>query len=1513
MPDAPPKPLAARGDDALTSPSLQGCCAAPFCKSRKTGYSRIEVAAPKPLCCGCYCCADGCAACCSRMVCCPAPLRDSAIQAVPETSDAAQQFKFIVPTSTKDAQTWKVGAKDASTSFTQLTGAVTRHEKAQQLYQLERLVGGRRVVRRLVALHELRTGFEVQNEDVFAGTTSKEPVQWDLLKDRSRDELGAAAHGFLERMQGAMRVASSPHAAVTREASDADGTSGSAKSSRPGDTEHGGRSLSGLWEDGSGERDPSRQATRLAINDEFVGPDAAGDTRRVEVLATVVTKSASGEYVVCTLKAVLDMLEEESLANVRREEFNAVSKKSMAATAKKIESLRRARSEAHLKPKPVPAAGAVKALKRAPTHAGQKWTLPEAQDHSSDEDEDHEAGHSEDGKAMPWTGSQSSPTSAPTPVASGALGGIVPFSAAGGARAAQSSSSGGTRRSPTTESSSPSSAPGQRAIVPFAAAAAAEATTKRRAASPRKAAPLNAPWEARLAEIFVVEEFDVATRQLRSTQMAFDVAMSRLKHPRLVQAAVAFMQRIGLRGRDNRVRRSSILGLGASIGFSQAGVSVDDYPYAGRPDSALGMLGHGKFSDWVPLARMACRLGGRAVVVSLKMRFRRTMFRRDRAEHIREIRAQAKRAGRVAIDPNAFASTHALTRFVFEVTDQESGSLVMKQHANYSELLASQKIGLADMADDIIASMELAENMVHERQLEYLEQLQRSAAAEHEQGVRHVLPPSIIASRDEAARRIQEAVRRWRVRKREGTIAELVELLTVSPHAREELRVGLDSMHCTSIRQWLTGINPFSSSTSMMRGITSKRRALGARGRVFVDPITGQRRIRHPTRPKEPFEVRPGEPAPQVVEDVMAFLEEQITMQAVVGDSQESKIGGVLDHQRRKTQLVRSFLRSSHAAELGVGTAAIRSAGTTPMSRRQSAAAASKRRSSRLRARSGARTRSRSRSRSPSPGAERGVRPGGVSINKGRAPTRGLGAELETSNPTSAAPRQSAHNGEFRPLAPAIVAAAAPSPSAQPPVFQRAAATQVVGPDGPETGIHAALRRDEIAGARQVEDLHSLVISSPRNALDPSEHRHISTRARLKQDLGDMSVGHLTQAAQAVQARAGLLDDAETKALHLPPGAEGVQDLPSASPAHFMPSTASKLSQWISFLVDDEAYSALEQQWSFYAANKRPDTPPRHLMEGKTVYDAVPTLAPLPSHAVGLQETRNRQHLESMAGDEADDHLRRRNFDVALGGFALTLRATSAQAQSAAQQMARVRDRLSSEAAAQAGARAKTASMGTVLMYNEGIRQHAQSDALPVDPAGSGPTAGLSASRHMVHRLPGGQASTFAHTSKESMNQTMAIARRVREARTVIQTMSTEGELSPALTQRSSFHRGASPTALLLADKAQPPHSHSRSTMRQAMTASGSKAPALKRAGSYTTTVAGAKARPRTSLAHTASTTVYPVRAVAEAEARRPVAVAGVKIDGVDTMGFSGDWASGKTRRNAGGRWVTKAKQRSAH
>jgi len=1014
--------------------------------------------------------------------------------------------------------------------------------------------------------------------------------------------------------------------------------------------------------------------------------------------------------------------------------------------------------------------------------------------------------------------------------------------------------------------------------------AAALVRAKQRRAAGSHDLPLTAPWEARLAKIFVLDEFEVGSRRLLSTAMAFDVLMSRVKHPKLVRAAVQFMQSVGLRRGEgtDRVRRSSILGLGAAIGFEQGGMASDEYAFAGRPDSALGLLGHGKYSDWIPLAKMKCKLGGREVDVMLRMRFRRTMFSADRAKKLRRERARAAAAGGLPLPPNAFTSTHSLTRFVFEVTDCDSGALVLKQHANYSEMLASQKTGVADLADDVIAAMEMAEGLVQVRQLEYLEHLERSAASQHEDGIRHVVPPSVIASRDDAARRIQEVVRRWRVRRRERSVAELVELLTASPHAREEMRVGLESMHCTTIRQWITGVNPFSSSTSMMRAITAKRRAMGAKGRLFIDPVTGHRRVRHPTRPREPFDVVPEAPSAQVTEDVLAFLEEQITMQALAGDSKQSRAGGAADERQKRSRRVRGFLRSAHAAEMGVGVAASARSGASPGSGPGNAARGRRFESPLARHRSrstsspepagGDPLRPRSRTRPSSPSAA-------AAVNKGRDPGRGLGAELKHKRTGGGAA------AAFRPLAPASPSMAAARAGDQSvPLHERAAMADVSGPDGPETGVHASLRRDKVAAARTVEGMHDLVITSPRSGAEQST-RNARQPKRVQEDLGDMLVGPSTRSSRAVHARAGLLGDDEAAELRLPAGADPMQDLPSANPAHFMPIDPARLDQWVGFLADDDAFAALEKQWEFFRDHKRPDTPPPNMMEGKTIYDATPTVAPLPNFTAGEAETRSRRHVEGLTGQARDIHLRKRRMDSAIGGLALTLRATSEQTERAAEDMRLVRQRLSSavtgsssirpSTAVTAALRAKTESMGTVLAYNETIRRHAEEDNLDVVRSGFNLESSLSAGGAMVRELDAAN-SAFARADRLGMAETIEIARRVRQAKGVVDTMRMTGELDLAE----------------YADRENP-----GSEIRRPQTVG-------MRASQYSGSHSGAKARPRTSLAHAAGTLLYPTAEVAAMQASAPRSIGGVKVDGVDTMGYSGSWASGRTRRNEGGRWI---------
>jgi hypothetical protein len=1283
------------------------CCARPCCAASKTGYEAASKPSPSALCCGCYCCADGMQACCSRIQCCPPPLRDEGVQAVPQAKEQGTMFRYAPPTQTAETQTWKVGGIDMGTSMTHLEGAVVRNTCDQTLARIEQVRDGRVLVSRVIAKHDLRTGFQIETEDMYAGGITQETLQWDHIHDRSRNEAGKAAHEVMEALQESLR------AAVVPRASEASGASGDSKRGQYVG------SLGGVWSD--------RTPTSTRRNIPLLSHDGAAgslEQRPVKVLTTIVSPKEGGDAVVTTLKVLTDLISEDSWAMVRRQSFEAAAARSAAYTSQRVAAARRSRSLASLPTD--------KDAKAVPEFADQLPTVPEATAESARE------------------------------------------------------------LRPRSDKPPPGVMPGGPSV--------------------------STPWEARLAKMFVLEEYDVGTRRIRTTDMSFDMLLSKVKHPLLVRTAVKFLQEIGLRK--------------ASPGWS--GTWNDPVAVEAEPGTSLAMLGHGKFSDWIPLATMRTMLGKRKVIIHLNMRYRRTMFSPERAV---EIRSLVSRGTDVPLNPNVYTSTHALTRFLLDVTDEESGAIVMRQQSTYAELIANQKIAIADLADDIIASMEIAENKLHLRQLEYLEQLQRSAVAEHEDGIRHVIPPSVVASRDEAARRIQEAVRRWRVRKREQSVMELVDLIQTSVVAHQELKSGMDSMHCTSIRQWLTGVSPFSASTHIMRTIAAKRRAMGARGRVVIDPLSGKRKVRHPTLPRQPRDLTVSEPPDLVVEDVLALLEEQSTLQAVDGEALSSNMT-LVDRQRQdRSKSVRAFLRSARAAELGAVSQQSLSRSSSFVGRL-------------------------SMQRKPS--LHRSMSVSSISRRPSRANSEIMQVEpmsgfipLTPTNPTSQA-REISRRSKL-------------------PNHEAGTAKRVARKDGSLSGAHGGRIRAQESGAVAVEAFHGASAASPRDsraASAPSSRRGLF----VKDTIGDLSVAPRTHAYSVLHARAGLLKDEELEDLIIPEGAEGMENLPSASAAHFVPGKIEQLALWVEFLDNDDSYGALLSQWKFASENRRPDTPPEGTIGGNTIYDAEPTLVPLPDFATGMHESQYLAAFHALPAEERERLSRLRAQRAALNGLALTIDATPEQAELAAREMLTIKRQLEDailregpglSPALHMAAKAESESMRNVVMYNDAMKDVIKGEVGAVVPGAMGGKPSLTASRQSVAKAP--KYGAYGAANRERLVKTAAVASRVRETKEVLQQMQRTGQLS--ITQRSGTDaRPASPDR-------------------------------------YSSTPFGTKARHKTSLAHAAGTLLYPAEKVDRLRAP-PAQVGGVAVNGVDAEGFSGEWADGITRRNAGGRWISPVKMR---
>ena len=442
---------------------------------------------------------------------------------------------------------------------------------------------------------------------------------------------------------------------------------------------------------------------------------------------------------------------------------------------------------------------------------------------------------------------------------------------------------------------------------------------------------------------------------------------------------------------------------------------------------------------------------------------------------------------------------------------------------------------------------------------------------------------------------------------------------------------------------------------------------MGGQGRVFIDPVTGKRRVTHPTRPREPFEIEPDEPDPQVVEDMLAVLEEQVTMQALDGASLEGAAGSsaAARPQRVQSHLARSFWRAARPSSLAT------------------------------------------------PGRMDGPM---VSAPQGAPVAASAGQELQALVP---------HDTNCR------------------------------------DGARRALLLAKSEAATSVALFHGIVSKSPRAAQEADAAPQIESpsppRALRSTDWHGVQQSPLAQPLALASPEQASPDEAIS-----------LSDLPSASPAHFMPSSALAIDKWVTLLDDDASLMALERQWQFFNAHRIPDPLVQNMSEGRTVYDADPAVAPLPAVASGMAETAARRRHEEMTDAERAAQSRRRAMDDSLRAVAFTIGATAGQTQGVADEMfraqdpsGRVRARLSAPPVPLQ--RSKSEAMDHVLLYNEGLRMRHEAEALAVAPSGFGNQPALSSGGAMVRRTGAG-AAKFAHGNTERTAHTAAIAKSVRDA-----------------------------------------------------------------------------------------------------------------------------------------------------
>lgn len=194
----------------------------------------------------------------------------------------------------------------------------------------------------------------------------------------------------------------------------------------------------------------------------------------------------------------------------------------------------------------------------------------------------------------------------------------------------------------------------------------------------------------------------------------------------------------------------------------------------------------------------------------------------------------------------------------------------------YAELVAAQKFGLADLADDVIAAMELAEARLHERILDHLTALRLASKEVQEDGRGELLASKQPTSRNEGATRIQQAVRRWMVRTRARKAQELAVLVLRSKAAKAEVKAKSSKpVRASNIRHWLTGLQTWTIGARVARAIAAKRRLVGSEGRVWVDGGTGEQRVKHPIAPREPKDLSPYNPPMFALQDLRTYVEEQ--------------------------------------------------------------------------------------------------------------------------------------------------------------------------------------------------------------------------------------------------------------------------------------------------------------------------------------------------------------------------------------------------------------------------------------------------------------------------------------------------------------------------------------------------------------------------------------------------------------------------------------------------------------
>ncbi len=347
------------------------------------------------------------------------------------------------------------------------------------------------------------------------------------------------------------------------------------------------------------------------------------------------------------------------------------------------------------------------------------------------------------------------------------------------------------------------------------------------------------------ASLFVFDQFNCQTAQVTSTDLSLDGVMHECTNSKIRQAALSWTRIVRTEIRSLVEQQLKEHSEGSVHEASGNHTSDAVQTTAASIAHAESLLGAGKYSDWISLAQIVRPLENEPVKLSIKMRYRMEIYNEqqvveflqslgvpldlgysEKSGNFRPSQVLEFVENKLKIDPKlaTFPSKtkRELSRFVFEAQNLQSMAVV-RFGATYVELLAAQKSSTLRLADSFILTLEAAERARHIRT--YAKSQKNKYAAElHgnvtgiqqlEAGKQEVL----FASRDAAAAQIQSCFRAYIIRRSMHHVQLLTAVLQADSEARQRVRHKLAVPKCANIRQWLSGVTPWSLGSSTSRGL----------------------------------------------------------------------------------------------------------------------------------------------------------------------------------------------------------------------------------------------------------------------------------------------------------------------------------------------------------------------------------------------------------------------------------------------------------------------------------------------------------------------------------------------------------------------------------------------------------------------------------------------------------------------------------------------------------------------